>query len=73
MMTVGEHDKLWMAGAKSIINCEAYLNEIRVSMKRRNAIEIMKELHRIGAISDEDYKNDIVMIVNNEGFGWADD
>ena len=68
MMIVGEHDLLWKTGAQSIIDSEKQLNEICLSLKIRNAIEALKELHNIGAVTDEDYKNYLIELITNEGF-----
>ena len=68
MMTVEEHNLLWRKGARSIIDSEKQLNDIRLSLKRRNAIEALKELHNIGAVTDEDYKNYLIELITNEGF-----
>ena len=73
MMTVGEHDSLWMKGANSIINSERHLDSIQQSLRIKNAIEIAKELHSIGAIPDEDYKEDLIKFLKNEGFTWVED
>ena len=72
MMTVGEHDLLWKTGAQSIIDSEKQLNDIRLSLKRRNAIEALKELHNIGAVTDEDYKNYLIELITNEGFNLSE-
>ena len=37
-MTVGEHDSLWKAGAKSL----QHIPEIAQSLRRQNAIKIME-------------------------------
>ena len=71
MMTVGEHDLLWKKRAQSIIDSEKHLNDIRLSLKRRNAFEALKELHNIGAVTDEDYKNYLIELITNEGFNLS--
>ena len=72
MMIVGEHDLLWKTGAQSIIDSEKQLNDIRLSLKRRNAFESLKELHNIGAVTDEDYKNYLIELITNEGFNLSE-
>ena len=72
IMIVGEHDLLWKKGAQSIIDSEKQLNEIRLSLKIRNAIEALKELHNIGAVTDEDYKNYLIELITNEGFNLSE-
>ena len=38
-------------------------------LKRQNqALEITKELYRIGAISQEDYKNSLIKLLHDAGF-----
>ena len=67
-LTVGEHNDLWKMGARSIINSEKRLCRISDSLRRRNGIEILKELHNIHAISEEDYKEALKELLNSEGF-----
>ena len=42
-MTVGEHDSLWKAGAKSLQHIPA----IAQSLRRQNAIKILEDLYAI--------------------------
>lgn len=67
-LTVGEHDDLWKRGARSIINSEKCFYRISDSLRRRNGIEMLKELHGIHAISEEDYKKALKELLNSEGF-----
>lgn len=67
-LTVGEHDDLWKRGARSIINSEKCFCRISDSLRRRNGIEMLKELHGIHAISEEDYKKALKELLNSEGF-----
>ena len=53
---------------KSIIESKESIEDIRLSLKRRNAIEAIKELHNIGALPDEDYKKYLIELLGNEGF-----
>lgn len=38
------------------------------SLKRQNAIAILKELYTIGSLSKEEYEIDLKMLLKNEGF-----
>ena len=61
MLTVGEHDRLWIAGAKSLPSIE---NSLRIA----NAISCVKELHTLGEISDSEYKTMLLTFIKGEGF-----
>lgn len=61
MLTNGEHDDLWREMAKS-------QPRIGASLRRANAIAILKELHAIGEISIDNYKKGLVEILKSEGF-----
>ena len=63
-MTVGEHDSLWKAGAKSL----QHIPEIAQSLRRQNAIKILEDLYAINKISEEDYSDDLLQILINEGY-----
>ena len=47
-MTVGEHDSLWKAGAKSL----PHITAITHSLRRHNAIKIFFYLYDINKISE---------------------
>ena len=64
-MTVGEHDSLWKAGAKSLQHIPA----IAQSLRRQNAIKILEDLYAINKISEEEeYADDLLQILINEGY-----
>lgn len=67
-MTVKEHDDNWMAAAKSI----QHMPGIADSIRRANAIEILKELYNCGAIDTKDYVDSLVYIAKREGFELDD-
>lgn len=41
---------------------------IKSSLKRQNAIAILKELYTIGSLSKEEYESDLKLLLTNEGF-----
>ena len=63
-MTVGEHDSLWKAGAKSL----QYIPTIAQSLRRQNAIRILEGLYAINKISEEDYADYLMHILISEGY-----
>ena len=60
MMTVGEHDSLWMNGAKA-------LPKISENLQNANIIACANALHDIGEISDDDYKKTLVFMLKQSG------
>ena len=53
MMTNGEHDELWMEGAKS-------LPEIELNLKIVNYISILDRLKEAGVITEDHYKRSLM-------------
>ena len=63
-MTVGEHDSLWKAWAKTL----QHITAIAQSLRRQNAIKILEDLYAINKISEEEYADDLLQILINEGY-----
>ena len=63
-MTVGEHDSLWKARSKSLQHIPA----IAQNLRRQNAIKILEDLYAINKISEEEYADDLLQILINEGY-----
>lgn len=61
MLTNGEHDRLWVYGAKSLPGIEKALN-------RANAIACIKELYSIGEMTKEDYTKSLMNLVESSGY-----
>lgn len=60
MLTVGEHDDLWKAGAKSI-------PQIHEDLKTANIIACVKNLYDAGEVSLSDYRDTLVAILKQNG------
>lgn len=67
-MTVKEHDEFWMAAARSIQSIPGVAD----SLRRANAIEILKELYNCGAMSTADYTKALMYIAELERFDFKD-
>lgn len=61
-MTNKEHDDAWL----DVMTRQ--IPEIKKQLQIRNAIEIVKELHALGEMSDEVYINSMIKFLNGAGF-----
>lgn len=62
LLTNGEHDSLWRDAFRT------YIPRISNSLRRANAIECFRELHKLGMYSDEVYAEGLSEILTNELF-----
>lgn len=60
-VTNGEHDDMMR-------DQRTALNSIERSLKRANGLAGIKELHDMGALSDEDYQEVLMFILEKEGY-----
>jgi hypothetical protein len=61
MMTVGQHDELWMAGAKA-------LPGINIALDTANLIACAKELYALGEITKEGYIDLMTKLLERSGY-----
>ena len=61
MMTVREHDDAYLSGMRSI-------PQIEIAMNRQTGFLIMKDLHDQGMMSDAEYKNCALFILEKVGY-----
>lgn len=67
-MTVGEHTDLLKAALKSLPGIREVLQEQERATRVANAIECAKELHRIGAMDEAEYKRSLLRLLDVSGF-----
>lgn len=68
MMTNKQHDDLWMSAFGAIPGAANSLVSVAMSLRRANAITILKEMRAIGVISNDEYAEDLRQLLKNEGF-----
>lgn len=61
LITNLEHSEIERAKRDAIVS-------IKASLKRQNAIAILKELYAIESITKEEYERDLKLLLTNEGF-----
>ncbi len=61
LLTNGEHDQLWRDAFSKV-------PAIAESLRRANGIACVKELYKIGELTDEGYAACLIAILHKEGF-----
>lgn len=67
-MTNRQHDELMFTSAKSIQD----ISSIAASMRRTNAIEILKELYSCGVMTTADYAKALLYVAEQENYLFKD-
>lgn len=67
MLTNGEHDELWRRAFQSIPEMSEIAKGIRVG----NALSCAKELHSLGAVTDDGYKAMLIELLRKSGYEYT--
>lgn len=68
MMTVREHDELWMGAFVRVPAMVSALKGLADSQRRANALEAIKELYHTGEMTKEVYVKSLRGLLESEGF-----
>lgn len=71
-LTNGLHDELWINGARALPEIAAILENHKQALKAANAIECIKELHKLGVMNDTEYKTALIGFLEISGFKYTE-
>ena len=63
LMSNGEHDELYRSGMKALSEAEIDINVIRRNLQIRNMIAVEKEFKELGLMSDREYAEDLLSLM----------
>lgn len=68
MLTNEEHDVLWRSAAISISNLNSTMETVATANRQQAAIEVMKELYALGAVTKDEYVKGLKLILHKCGY-----
>ena len=71
-LTNGLHDELWIKGARALPDISTVLYNTNVIARTANAIECIKELYKMEALSKEDYIKSLKVLLETSGYKPVD-
>lgn len=71
MLTNEEHDVLWRGAAISISNLNSAMENVATASRQQAAVEVMKELYALGAVTKDEYVKGLKLILHKCGYELA--